>query len=287
MRDHRYVVSGTILQFSGLTEISPSTTADAIDLGSSTAPTPLVLTAAQLAAATPTELESYEGRLVTVAGLAYVSGTWSVPSNTTPNDVIVTDGPNNVTIRLFVGSTASTPPNYPVTVTGIFGQSDNLTPFTSGYAILPRDDFDVVSAALNNYAAWAATQWPGETDAAIIGFESDPDHDGILNGAEHAFGFNPKEHSLNPYFSLSGNAGTISFSHPRAKSLAVDVTLGYEWSTGLGSWFAGGVEAGGVTVTFAEDSVDNSNPDYDVVTAHATVTTGAPETVFVRFRASK
>ena len=289
IKDHRYVITGSILQFSGLTEISPPTLADAIDLGADTAPTPLPLTAAQIAApANPLDLEAYEGRLVTVTGLSYVSGTWAIPANTTPNNVVVTDGSgNNITIRLFVGSSASTVPNYPITVTGIFSQSDNVTPFDSAYAIMPRSDADVVSAPLYNYAAWAELQWPGETDLAIIGFTADPDQDGILNGMEHGLGLNPKTATTSPYLTLVGDAGSLAFSHPRTKDLASDVTLSYEWSADLQSWYAGGVDVGGVVVTFTEDSVDTAPVDYDIVSSHATIASGNPEEVFIRIRATK
>ncbi len=289
IKDHRYVITGSILQFSGLTEISPPTLADAIDLGADTAPTPLPLTAAQIAApANPLDLEAYEGRLVTVTGLSYVSGTWAIPANTTPNNVVVTDGSgNNITIRLFVGSSASTVPNYPITVTGIFSQSDNVTPFDSAYAIMPRSDADVVSAPLYNYAAWTELQWPGETDLAIIGFDADPDGDSIPNGIEHPLGLDPKAANTSPYLTLLGDASSLAFSHPRTKNLASDVTISYEWSLDLQAWYGSSADVGGVIVTFTEDSVDTAPVDYDIVSSHASVIAGSPTEVFIRIRATK
>lgn len=292
IRDHRYVVTGSILHFSGLTEISPATLADAIDLGADTAPTPLTLTAAQIAApASPLELEAYEGRLVTVTGLSYVSGTWAIPATTTPNNVVVTDGAgHDITIRLFVGSSASTTPNFPtavITVTGIFSQSDDTSPFDSAYAIMPRSDADVVSAPLNNYAAWTSAQWPGETDLAIIGFDADPDGDSIPNGIEHALGLDPKTATTSPYLTLLGDASSLAFSHPRTKNLASDVTISYEWSLDLQAWYGSGADVGGVVVTFTEDSVDTAPVDYDIVSSHASVISGSPSEVFIRIRATK
>ncbi|NJL19442.1 MAG: hypothetical protein HC901_04095 [Bdellovibrionaceae bacterium] len=43
-RGNRYAVVGTILQFNGLTEVSPTGTIDIVDLGTDTEPAPLVLT---------------------------------------------------------------------------------------------------------------------------------------------------------------------------------------------------------------------------------------------------
>ena len=290
IKDHRYVITGSILQFSGLTEISPATLADAIDLGADTPPTPLTLTAAQIfAPANPLDLEAYEGRLVTVTGLSYVSGTWAIPANTTPNNVVVTDGlGNDVTIRLFVGSSASTVPNYPIlSITGIFSQSDNLTPFDSLYAIMPRNDADVIGTPLYNYAAWAELQWPGETLPEIIGFEADPDGDGLRNGMEQALGLNPKTATTSPYLTLLGDASSLAFSHPRTKDLASDVTLSYEWSTDLQSWYGSSADVGGVIVTFTVDSVDTAPLDYNIVSSHASIISGSPPEVFIRIRSTK
>lgn len=42
------------------------------------------------------------------------------------------------------------------------------------------------------YNDWAATQFPGVTDPAIIGSSADPDHDGFPNFVEYALGLDPK-----------------------------------------------------------------------------------------------
>ncbi|NJL19443.1 MAG: lamin tail domain-containing protein [Bdellovibrionaceae bacterium] len=71
-----------------------------------------------------------------------VNGTWSAAQT-----VVVQDGSNNtVDIRIQSGSNATTEPLYPATITGVFGQFDNSSPFTSGYQIMPRENADLLSA---------------------------------------------------------------------------------------------------------------------------------------------
>jgi surface-anchored protein len=68
------------------------------------------------------------------------------------------------------------------------GQSTNVTshPLTFAFHVLPLSPFE----------QWQAAHWPPGTPRSIIGPESDPDEDGVINLLEHAFGMNPK--SLDP-----------------------------------------------------------------------------------------
>lgn len=75
VRGDEYVVTGSVLNYSGLTELVVAASSQVVRLGTATAvPTPVTLTIDQLTAAH----EAYEGSLVRVVGLSKVSGTWAL-----------------------------------------------------------------------------------------------------------------------------------------------------------------------------------------------------------------
>jgi hypothetical protein len=285
LRGQRYAVLGSVSLFNGLTQISfdgdnPSAVTP---LGLGTAPTPLEITIPQLLASP----ETYEGRLVKILNLSYVSGTWGLSAN-----VVVQDAnANSLTVRISPGSTAEFPPTFPANITGIFGQFDNSSPFTSGYQILPRDPADLEPGTpppSDDFAAWIAgfSGLGGQT-----GFTQDPDGDGIANGLEHYLGYAPNVPNAGPVVSITGKgANTLTFRHTRIKSanLATDVTGEYTWSQNLSTWFNAAGNDAGVAVSFGAPAiVDATHPDYDVVEVVATVTAGSPERLFIRLGASQ
>ncbi len=73
---------------------------------------------------------------------------------------------------------------------------------------------------------------------AIAGDLSDPDHDGIVNLLEYAFGFDPEKGSaaLKPKLGKSGSNATLSFPALRA-----ELTYSVEVSTDLKTWSTTGV----------------------------------------------
>lgn len=138
----------------------------------------------------------------------------------------------------------------------------------------------------SGYAAWAEAQWPGEADTAIVGFEADPDADGIKNGAEYSFVLDPKLPSQSAITVISTTTSTLNFSHKRPK-LFTGVTLTYQWSPNLSDWAAQGEFIGADSITTAVDSVDTSDPNFDVVQAHASISEGEPKKFFIRGHAVK
>jgi len=146
VRGDEYVVTGSVLNYSGLTEIVVAASSQVVPLGTATAvPTPVTLTIAQLTAAH----EAYEGSLVRVAGLSKVSGTWALTvaaGVTSGSNIILANGGVNLTARLNVGSTALTEPIYPTAITGIYGQFVATSPYTGGGQIQPRDQADIEDA---------------------------------------------------------------------------------------------------------------------------------------------
>jgi len=146
VRGDEYVVTGSVLNYSGLTELVVAASSQVVRLGTATAvPTPVTLTIDQLTAAH----EAYEGSLVRVVGLSKVSGTWAltvVGTVTSGSNIILANSGVNLTTRLNVGSTALTEPTYPAAITGIYGQFVAASPFTGGGQIQPRDQADIEDA---------------------------------------------------------------------------------------------------------------------------------------------
>ncbi|HET7433359.1 MAG TPA: lamin tail domain-containing protein, partial [Thermoanaerobaculia bacterium] len=130
-------VTGTVAQFNGLTEITPSGAADIVVLAPGTLPDPIleVVTLSQLANGGPGE--SYEGRLVRVNNVSITSPPATFAANTNYN---ITDGV--VTVQMRIDSDTdidgTAPPAGTFSVIGVLGQFDNAAPFDSGYQLFPR-----------------------------------------------------------------------------------------------------------------------------------------------------
>lgn len=177
VRGNRFVAMGTVSQSNGLTSIVPSSSSHLLDRQAVPEATPAAVTLADLNA----NPESYEGRLVKVSNLSLGSGAWGPGATITLLNPSLTP----VEVRIQSGSTATTtPPSYPVDVTGIFGQSDASSPFNSGYFLMPRDPSDVTPSA-DDFEIWLAQT------GATGGPSGDPDGDGKSNDFEYAFGQNP------------------------------------------------------------------------------------------------
>ncbi len=221
VRGNEYVTLGNVIQFNGLTEVSFTATAGAVfDLGAATAPSPVTVTLATLMASP----ESYEGKLVTVVGLSRTSPT---PAWATGVVIPLTDDGGTTTLDIYIhtGSTATSEPFYPVSITGVLGQFDNSSPYSSGYELHPRDPADLVSSGLSPYQQWAqgAPYYLSGDDAD---FHADPDNDSVPNGIEFIVGGNPTvandANALLPQVSVTGAPGsriaTISFRTTAASS---------------------------------------------------------------------
>ena len=143
VRGNEYVVTGSVLNYNGLTELVVAASSQVVQLGTATeVPIPVTLTIAELTAAH----EAYEGSLVRVVGLNKVSGTWALnESGTFPtgSNITLANGGVDLTVRLNVGSTALTEPIYPAAITGIYGQFVASSPYTGGGQIQPRDQADI------------------------------------------------------------------------------------------------------------------------------------------------
>ncbi|MCU0795405.1 MAG: autotransporter adhesin family protein [Akkermansiaceae bacterium] len=138
------------------------------------------------------------------------------------------------------------------------------------------------------YAGWIDGFYPGETNPALVGFNADPDGDGIDNGLEQFFGTAPNSSSLG-LVPLSSTSSSVTASHSQTNDPATDVTVAYQWSSDLATWQASGATDGnGVTATIASTTtLDQASPLNDTVQVTATVTGGSSQRIFLRVSATQ
>lgn len=211
-RGTRYAIVGQIIQFQGLTEISPAGAANVIALGPDTEPAPLTITVPDLMS----NAEAYEGRLIKVVALNHAGGNWAAGQTVNAADASA----NPLNVRIQAGSTALTAPNWPATITGIFGQFDSSSPFTTGYQIMPRTDADVQSLGTGDgYGNWAAS-YPG-----IGGPEEDADFDGASNLLEYAGGSVPDNGASLPQHLQTVLGPTLTVTWAKGTQAASDPAL--------------------------------------------------------------
>jgi hypothetical protein len=133
-----YAVVGKVIQWNGLTEVSPTTAAGIVDLGVGVLPEPLTVLLPQ----SPAQMEALEGRLVRIENLRRATN--STNSWTAGKTIGAVDASNNpIDIRIQNDSTATNSVGFPVTVVGILGQYDTSSPRDSGYQIMPRAAADL------------------------------------------------------------------------------------------------------------------------------------------------
>ena len=123
-------VSGTVAQFSGLTEIVPISMTAVAPLP---AITPNVVTLAAVN-------ESLEGTLVRINNLTMSSVTFAGDTNYAISDG--TPGTMRVDIDTDIDGTSS--PTTTFSLIGVVGQFDSTNPFDSGYQIIPRSTADII-----------------------------------------------------------------------------------------------------------------------------------------------
>jgi hypothetical protein len=152
IRGNRYIVSGAVAQFNGLVQINITNPSLIFDLGAAGDPAPVTVSVANF----NTNGVALQSRVVRIENLSYVSGTWAANQN-----VILQDSASNqLTVRIQSNSGATSPPTYPVTLTGIAGQFDNASPFDTGFQLQPRDQADapVQAPVINSPLTANATQ---------------------------------------------------------------------------------------------------------------------------------
>jgi hypothetical protein len=157
---------------------------------------------------------------------------------------------------------------------------------TGADAALAIDNLTITDGATasSGYALWIDGFFPGITEPEIIGFDADPDFDGIPNGVEALIGGNPDSPGVFAITELTKDGNTFTFLYPQDKSVPVGVTAAYEWSTDLANWQGDGESFGGVTVTLDDggEPWDDTGLEIDIYEVTATVTAGTATKLFVR-----
>jgi hypothetical protein len=146
---HKYAVVGTLVDYNGMAEIKPASVSGVVDLGVATVPAAITITVAQAKA------EQYESMLVRIADLtkdAAETDVWGSATTITVKD----SAANTIDIRIQNGSTATSEPAYPVSVTGILAQFSSATPRAATYQIMPRTAEDL-SFAPGLKLAWSVS----------------------------------------------------------------------------------------------------------------------------------
>ncbi len=139
-------ITGTVIQFNGLTELEQVTVHQVHSTGNIV--TPVIVTASQVARDGSGGSEIYEGLLVQLRRVRVVDqnnqsfASWSGNSN-----YKLIDATDTVTVRID-GDTdigGSSAPQTEFDIVGVVGQFVQSSPFLGGYQILPRSKNDIVS----------------------------------------------------------------------------------------------------------------------------------------------
>ena len=218
-------VVGTVSHFNGLTQIDPIRDANIVSNGTASLPEPITVTLPL------TNPEALEGSLIRIVGLTKSAAeldSWVVPSTITAED----GSANTIDIRMAAGSTAETPPTYPVTVVGVLGQSDNTVPRDSGYQIQPRTQGDLNSVPTDTPQEQYLVSYglvKGTPEAAGT---ADPDGDGLNNAGEFAFGTSPVDGSSRAVTKTSVTGG-IKITYLQRSGVTYTVKLATDLATGF------------------------------------------------------
>ncbi|MES2658915.1 MAG: hypothetical protein V4689_09865 [Verrucomicrobiota bacterium] len=130
---------------------------------------------------------------------------------------------------------------------GIDGILDAVAFQTGTAAFNPATDF-LILPETDTFASWIS----GFPVGGLDGFGEDADSDGLSSGVEAFMGTNPSVSNASAVTQVSTNGTVTTFTHPQADPALGDVTGSYEWSSDLGTWYAGdGVDGpgGGTTVS--------------------------------------
>jgi hypothetical protein len=140
---------------------------------------------------------------------------------------------------------------------------------------------NVIAPPGNTFASWIGTfDFSGFTNPDLTA-TGDPDNDGLDNALENIFGTSPAAFSQG-LSAVSTAPGQLKFRHTRNATPASDLTPSYEWSPDLVNWYASGVNAGGITVTFGTPTVEAAGPP-ELVEVTASIT-GTASKVFARVK---
>ncbi len=148
------------------------------------------------------------------------------------------------------------------------------------------ENYNTASGQVNvtvtpNFGSWIDSYFPGETNTAIVGPDADPDHDGLTNQQEYAFGLDPNDGaSCNP-ITVQLNKTTGKFTYTRRDPALTGLTYLIQTTTTLKSGVGPGDWA-----TVAADQSPSGTGDVQTVVVTLPDTVPLPESaLFVRVSA--
>lgn len=135
-------ISGTVTQYSGLTELKTVTILEQVK--KPPVIQPLVVTCHDIATDGANGVEKYEGKLVRINNVTVNTGTWTVSSSGT--NYILTDSTGSCEIRIDKDTNIANTnaPGGVFDVIGAMSQYDGTTPYTQGYQLMPRFEEDII-----------------------------------------------------------------------------------------------------------------------------------------------
>jgi hypothetical protein len=141
-RGDEVIVTGTVSQFYGLTELVNPVLDSLLSRGNS--PEPLEVSAAEILGDGTLGIEIYEGLLVRLDGVTVqASGTWGAGTNYPLSDA---SGTTEVRIDNNTNLVGQPVPGGAFSLVGVVGQYKTSSPYIGGYQILPRGQGDVLSS---------------------------------------------------------------------------------------------------------------------------------------------
>ena len=136
VRGDSITVSGTLVDYNGLLELNPTSTAF-IHSNNNVLPTPQNLTPNQIGEATESELVQIDNVIFNSGGSLFTVGTHDFTANTESGKIYIRNG-HPLENSLI--------PSGPVTLIGISSQYTFFVPANDGYQILPRDSADIINS---------------------------------------------------------------------------------------------------------------------------------------------
>lgn len=228
------------------------------------------------------------GTGVLTTGNTVLTGTYACDISGASSDKLAT-GTLDITGATLTLNGTPTAASYTIaTYTGTLAGTFTFTP-PSGYALdyTTAGEIKLVQSG-SEFDNWILGFYPGETNAAIIGIDADPDNDGIDNGLEFVLkGGNPAVSggAQLPTGTRSGANFVFTFEREdRAKGANAGVTLSVEAGTSLAAWpsvFSVAADTASSTTGVVITNDGDANPDTVTVTIP---TAGAPA-LFARLKA--
>jgi DNA/RNA endonuclease YhcR with UshA esterase domain len=158
-------VSGTVYQYYGLTELSPSTFEQFHGKGN--VPSPQILTCYDIVSDGLGGVEKYEGELVMVKGV-----TTTAPTFPSDDNIVISDSTGNCEVRIKAETElpGADTPDSAFDIIGIIGQYRYSSPFIGGYQLMPRGFQDIIKSGDGSGKVEAIPGFISATDTSFIEF---------------------------------------------------------------------------------------------------------------------